>query len=328
MGKKDEAPSPDSYTPDWVSNPDQYYEEKRANYDKYFDQLAGLQEQMPTMPDLSEQYSGMQGLIDRLQAGPTAEDQNEALAFAARQAGFDNVEEYQNWMQGMRPRDISEYQGLSEEERAQLEKQKRFALREQNESMRLAVEATMGATGSWTRGMAQADAMAQDIANTALKYDVEIANQDFARKMAQQETQTAAYFQAYQTGSMSATQFLQTKWSGIQSALGGYYQQANLMLQEYGAEVQTIAAQAEMIRDTALMEVGIDSQIYEQMNQEFEMAMAPYYVELENWERSQEETPWGKIVGGFMIVTGLALAPFTGGTSLSLTAAGGSMFVG
>ena len=275
-----EPPSPEDI---WEGGAEGEQDRQRARYQPYIEQMQGLMGQMPTAPDLGQQYAGMEGLIQRLEAGPQQGDIDQAMGYTAQQMGFGSAEEYQDYLRGMQPQDISSYQGLSEADRNLLEREKRGNIRNLNEQMRLAVEAASGATGSYVRGMTAAEEHRTQIANTALQYDVAIMNENFTRQLAQQERTSRDFFQAVQAGQASTRDFLVMKQEGVMGALSGYMQEASLKLSQYGTELDALGQQADIIYKTAMTELGIDEGIINQMAAEFEMAMAPYYVQMEQY---------------------------------------------
>ena len=291
-----EKPKPPTMPAPLWEDPQAELQTRQDQYRPYITQMTDLLGTMPSAPDLTAQRAGMQGLISRLEGGVTDTDIAEAINYAAQTAGFGTPEEYRTYLGEQRPMGIGEYEGLSPEERSLMEKQKRATIGEMSENQRLAAEAAAGATGSWTRGMAAADDMRKKITNTALQYDVEIMDMNFARKMAQAEQASKNFYSMVQTGQVSMGQYLQMKNANITTALEGYYKDASLALQSYGTEVQAILSQVEAIKNVALTELGIDVGILEQMNEEFELHYADYYVELEqfNIEEDIRQNRWDR----------------------------------
>ncbi|HET6455432.1 MAG TPA: hypothetical protein VFI02_13595, partial [Armatimonadota bacterium] len=230
----------------------------------------------------SGEYENIGRLLGTLEQGP---DQwmSEADEYAARMAGFDNVEDYRAYMQSKMPGSAEDYraQAYTDEERAALAKQGRMATSAMRDEQMKQFEAMTGATGSWVRGMTEYDEYNQQIADTRLQRDLAIMGEEFARAMQMQESDAQQYNAMVSAGQMSVGDYLNRRQAGITQALDGFYQQAELKLQEYGTQIEGVLRQAEMIQKTALLEMGIDSHIIDYMSEQFELAMAPFYAELE-----------------------------------------------
>ena len=265
----------------WEANAPGLEQGYHDKFDPYLQELRGLQ--MPTAPDLGGAYAGMQGLIDQLRQGP---DVSGAQSYAALQAGFvdangaPDVAAYQAWLQQQRP-GAPTGGTVTPQQQAYIDSVGR-QMREQQVDM---VERILGEGASWAGALAAADEINQQVADTRLRFQMEAAEQNFANDLAAMQTFEAAV----RSGQVSAEQFLTAQVNTISAALDGYMGQAQLMLQEYGANVEAITAQANIIYQSAMTAMGIETTVMDLMSQEYGQAFAPFWDAYSVFQDQQQE---------------------------------------
>lgn len=293
-GEPDEIPEPPPEEPPPEEVPtaeafdfDAMREEIRARYQGYLDQLGDVNLALQALQDeyggaLTDIFGaaqpGMQGLIDQIQAGP-GQYTDESLQYAARMLGYDTVEEMQAAQSANRDLTYETAQGLSPEDRELMERDKRFAMEEMERTSQDQLEAIFQSTGSTTRYLAAADEFNQQIRDERLQRDMAIYNEDYTRKM--NELQRADERYNMMTGSIqaSSSQYLQQRQQAVESALNSYMEQVAMELQttqgQFDMDSQLVIQQAEQIYKSATLELGIDQATLDQLEQEWNLYIAP-----------------------------------------------------
>lgn len=243
----------------------------------YQQDLRNLFGQVPQAPDYSGVLGGLRGLQEQVGAGP---DVAGAEEYAARQAGFPDVASYRASLQQGATATLEGQQGLPPEQRALLERQNRAIAREMAEAQSRQVESILANTGSFNRAMASADEHAQSIADTRLRGEIMILNEDFARKIAQFEAQQGQYQTMLTAGQAAAGQFLQAKSQVVGNALAAYMAEAQTLQASYQGEVAALQTQAQLILDSAYLAMGVEDAANKQWQSAYDQYMKPILDDL------------------------------------------------
>jgi len=265
--------------------------------DKYGEWEASLKNvidtEMPSAPDMNPWIQSMSSLTGQLSAGP-GQFVDEATAYRARMMGYEDItnpdgtvttaaQQYQNDLQNMRGFTMDQAQGLSEEERSMMERNKASSIQGMEEQAQRQFESIMGDRGGMG-ALSAADEFRKQVSDTNLQYDMQIMEADFSKKLIEVQRNDERMGLQISQGNALASDYLQLRQQGIMDALGGVMGQAQLQLQEYGAQLQAVTTHAELIYKAAMLEIGADESIMNQLSEYYEQMIAPTLLEMQQQE--------------------------------------------
>jgi hypothetical protein len=299
------------------------YEDEMAAKEKELEEKYGawtaslqnvLDTEMPSAPDLSGFYTGMEGLIQQLSAGP-GQWSNEALQQAAISMGYQDItnpdgsvttawQQLQGDLANMRNATTEDMPGLSDEERTRMQQSAEYAKQGMEEQAQRQLETIMGSRGGMG-ALAAADEYRRQIADVNLQNALAIDQADYARKVMEIERNDNKYAMMIQSGQASARDYLQMRQQGVMGALQGYMQEASLKMQEYGGQLQAVTTHADLIYKAAMLEIGADESIMNQLSEYWEQMIAPELLQMQRDQLAAEEKAQGDKM--FFDAFGLAL---------------------
>ncbi len=287
----------------------------------------------------SQTMTDMQNLIDQLTQGPSQMELGQAEDYAARTLGVDPTQ-YDNYINNLRTQSeasIGDMQGMSEEERAVRERAMRNDMRGMEERANRMIDNIRASSGSAARSYAAADQAISQINDAQIQQELAIYEDDFQRKKAESDKAMQRYQYAVQTGAMSKVQYLDLLQQSKAQAFQGYATKINTMLEQnqqylsmYQSDLAGIEANINNIYKAINAEMGIDSKVMDDIEQQYQMEMAPLLTQLdialqqlEQAESEQSTFNLGQfLTGAAMIVGGILLEPVSGGLSTGLVAGG------
>ena len=228
----------------------------------------------------SDEYAGLTGLIDQLQAGPTEEDYDAGYENAARLMGL-SPEEAQmlignlskkmaGYEEGMTEEELADagildqFAGMSPEERALRERQNQSNLRMAEQRATRMVQDSLADTGSTARMLQTADAATTQINNMQLQQDASLAQEQFERQIAEFSANKETWAQMVQTNQMGVQQYIENMQQSMGMAVQGYATQINALfqenqqyLQQYETERDTMLSQINALYNAAQLELGV-----------------------------------------------------------------------
>jgi hypothetical protein len=284
-----------------------------------------------TSPLDSETMTQMQDLVTQLTTGPTAMELSDAQAYAAQIMGIDPAD-YQSIVGGLLGRatgELGALEGIPEEERALRERANRIELRGMEERASRMINNLQAATGSTSRAYAAADQAIRQINDAQLQQSLALAQDDYTRRVNQQETAERQWAQMVQAGQMGQAQYLNLLQQSKSMAFQGYALEINTMmqqnqqyLQQYQADAMAIEANINNIYKAIQMEIGIDEKAINDIQRAYDMEMRPILdqmnIALMEIERAEAEdaAAWGQVFDFITLGVSIITAPMTGGTSL------------
>lgn len=261
----------------------------RAKYDAWIASMQGvLGEGVPSAPDLSGYIQSIGSLTTQLAAGP-GQYQDEAAQYRAEMLGYQDItnpdgtvttaaQQYNNDLQRMKGMTTANAPGLSQEERDRMERYKQSNIQGLEERAQRQLESLMGSRGGMGY-LSAADEYRKQISDVNLQYDLEIAESDYARKVMEIQRNDQQYALQVQQGNALASDYLNMRQQGIKEALNGYLAQAATEMQQYQGQIQEITTHADLIYKAAMLDMGADQAIMEQLSEQFEMMIAPYVLQ-------------------------------------------------
>lgn len=246
----------------------------------------------------SDAWQGIQDMIDQLRdPANQAEWVSGGLDQAGRVLGLGGEAGYQERVGGLADLlqgGINGQQGFTPEETDLQNRQLMSDIRQAREETKLIIE-SLGAGGRSAQALVSADNISSQIGNMQIQYRLKIAEQNYARQQAQFDAEMQQYQFMVQTGQMNVSDYIQKQRENAAMQLSVYGQEVNMIessnaqyLQEYSADMQAIQAHAQAIYNGIMAEMGLDQSLYEQMQNEYEMAMAPYTQALQNISLMEE----------------------------------------
>lgn len=265
----------------------------------------------------------MQSLIDQLTQGPSAMELSQATAYAEQIMGMDPGT-YAQIVGGLRQaseQDISQFQGMSAQERAVRERANRNELRGMEEMTTRMLDNIAASTGSTSRAYAAADQALGQINDAQIQQSLAIYNDDYVRKTAESDKAMQRYQLAVQNGQMSQAQYLDILNQNKSLAFQGYATQVNTMLQQnsqylqqYQTDLTAISANIDNIYKAINMEMGIDEKIMQDIGEKYQMEIAPILtqmdmaltaLQLQNASEAEKTASAGNFLTGVIGILGL-----------------------
>lgn len=250
--------------------------------------------QSPELTDITQTgaMADIQGLADLL-ANPntTAQDFQAGLAQFEQMMGMAPGEYsgMMNQMTGQLGEGIMGQQGLGQQYMDQYDRQTQLELQQLRNDYTLLLEA-LGSQGRSVAGFQKMDQIALSLSSVQMQRDMELMNKDLAMKQAEYDALQSRWESLYNMGQMTAAQYMDNLRQNRVSALTAYAQeltafvaQNQLVLQHYSADLQAAQLHAEITYQGIMADLGISESLMNQMNEQYEMYMAPYYAELEQY---------------------------------------------
>lgn len=284
-------------------------QELLSNYQTYLDQINALGGDFANMRDnysgaltdiTNQNQAGIQSLMSQLQSP----NYDAAQEYAATQQGYASAADMQAAMAGNRDMTIETAQGLTDDERSLMERDMRNAMQNIERQANDQLEAIFQATGSTTRYLAAADEVRQQISDERLSREMAIYQEDYARKLNAIQRADQQYQFAVQAGQTSSQEYLATRQRAVESAMSSYLQNVSMQLQatqgQFDMDSQLLVQQAEQIYKSAALEMGINEQVLNQLESEYNMTLAPelYAMQMALAQDQQDASFWNTIFGG------------------------------
>jgi hypothetical protein len=295
----------------------------------------------------SKAWNAIQGLIDKIQNPETQEEWlSGGLNQAGRILGLGNEAGYQQRVGGLAALlegGISGQQGFTPEEKDLQDRQFMSDIKQVREETKLIIE-SLGASGRSAQALVTADNISSQIANTQIQYRLKIAEQNYARQQAQFDSEMQQYQFMVQTGQLNVADFIQKQRENAAMQLAVYGQEISMIesanaqyLQEYSADLQGLRAHTEAIYTGIMAELGLDTELRQQIQDMYNSAMVPYTQMLqdmalmrEDWayNNQQRMQTWSVILGmigaGAQIVAAIASGTKPAASSAGTTTASGA----
>lgn len=250
--------------------------------------------------DPSQDYAGMQGLIDQLSQGPTAADAQAAQGISAGMYGMDPTE-FTNLLgslAGQQEGGPAGQQGFSPQERALRERANRSNVRQAEQRAQRLVQNTLADTRSTARMLMQADEATGAINNLQLQQDAQLAQEEFERQVVQYNAKMQQLDRMVQSQQITYQQYIGAKQTGLSQALEGYAAKITSRTQEYGADAGAIADQADYLYKMATLQLGIDKATLDATEQLYSQSVQPIMDSINALLTAGEltEADWSEIV--------------------------------
>jgi hypothetical protein len=249
-----------------------------------------MQEQGLAFGDATEAMQGMQALIAQITDPMTQEGwQQGGLDWAGQLMGL-QPGEYQPTMAGMLQGlqgGIQGQQGFTAEEQDLFQRGlhgERMAMREDFAMM---VD-SLQSSGRDVMAIMKADEAIRTISNTQLQAQAKRVLDNYALKETQWQAQKQQYDTMLQTGVASATEYIQRQrehamlqLTAVSQEVATMFQQNEQYLMQYQQELVGFQAVASDIYNDIMINLGVDSQLIEQMEGFYNMMLAPMYTQME-----------------------------------------------
>lgn len=290
-----------------VADPTQYIEGAVGLQDQYQAIQEWLAANGLTMNDIGGETEGMQALIDALAAGP---DQQQGREYAASTIGLsaDELGAMLNELTTSLAGGVNEAEGFTPEELALRERKNRANLRDAEARAKRLVENSFADTGSTVRMLAQADEATRQISNLQLQQDVQLAQEDFERAMAQFNSQKEMWVQMVQANQMGYADYMDRANEGMGIALQGYMSKINALLAENQQYLQMhqqdqalIAQQIEDLYNAANIQLGVNQAYIDAITQLYAQSLQPFLDQIQIWLLQEDMAPEGL----FAFLTGM-----------------------
>ena len=200
------------------------------------------------------------------------------------------------------------------------------------EDTRLILE-SLGSQGRGVQALMAADEIAGRIGNIRIQARLMHMTNNRAQAMSEFAALTGQYNQMVNTGMMSATEYIQRQREHSGLELAKYAGEISMIeaanrqyLMEYSTELTGLEAYAEQIYKGIQMELGVDSQLIDQMSGYYEMAMAPYenklrQLALQMQEDANDAASRGAFFSNVLGMIGMGAAALLGNPGLFAAAA-------
>jgi len=246
----------------------------------------------PELTDLTTTgaYSGIQDLID-LWNDPnrTQADKDAAIASFEQEMG-----QQPGWfaqqmasMYNQQAGGIMGQQGLNQEYRDAFNRETQLELQGLQENYKMMIE-SMGAEGRSVAGFTKLDEISRGLSSFESQRDVTLLNTDLAMKQAEYDALVDRYSKLFEMKQISAAEYTNALQQNRINALTGYAQQISTISQQNQTEIQMYQAHAEVVYKGILADMQVSEGMMNQMQDYYEMYMAPYYAELERWSLEQQ----------------------------------------
>ena len=287
----------------------------------------------PGLIDLetSAPYAGIQSLIDLWNDPNTPfADRQAALDQFASEMGMtaDEVSNMLGGMLGQANQGVQAQQGLTPEYTDAYNRETALELQQQQNNYMQMLEA-MSAGGRNVAGFRAMDEVARSMSTFQLQRDVTRMNLDMATKQSEYDALMGRWDQLYKQKEMTTQELVDNIQENRMNALTGYaqeisvlVQQNQLTLQAYQADLAATQLHAETVYKGIMADMGVSESMMSQMQDEYEMYMAPYYAELERYaidaqieaQKQGAKMQQTAMVVGSIPVVGWLFAAATGGS--------------
>jgi hypothetical protein len=287
---------------------------------------------IPEGPQLTDitQTGAMQGIQDlaSLLTNPdtTAADYQAGLAQFEQMMGM-NPGDYSNTMANMTnqlDQGVMAQQGLSQDYQNQYGRQTQLELQQMRGDYQMMLEA-MGAGGRSVAAYQQMDQIALSLSSYQMQRDMELMNKDLATRQTEYDALNDRWKSMYNMGQMTAQQYMDNIRQNRTDALTAYAQQLStyisqnqLMLEQYQTDLQATQLHASTVYQSIMADLGVSESLMNQLNEQYEMYMAPYYAELEQYavqvqaqqnQQALDQQNTSNFINGFAIVGMILLSP-------------------
>jgi len=252
---------------------------------------------IPEGPQLTDitQTGAMQGIQDlaSLLTNPdtTATDYQAGLSQFEQLMGM-NPGDYSNTMANMTnqlDQGVMAQQGLPQDYQNQYGRQTQLELQQMRGDYQMMLEA-MGASGRSVAAYQQMDQIALSLSSYQMQRDMELMNKDLATRQTEYDALNDRWKSMYNMGQMTAQQYMDNIRQNRVDALTAYAQQLStyisqnqLMLEQYQTDLQATQLHASTVYQSIMADLGVSESLMNQLNEQYEMYMAPYYAELEQY---------------------------------------------
>ena len=248
----------------------------------------------PGLIDLetSAPYAGIQSLIDLWNDPNTPfADRQAALDQFASEMGMtaDEVSNMLGGMLGQANQGVQAQQGLTPEYTDAYNRETALELQQQQNNYMQMLEA-MSAGGRNVAGFRAMDEVARSMSTFQLQRDVTRMNLDMATKQSEYDALMGRWDQLYKQKEMTTQELVDNIQENRMNALTGYaqeisvlVQQNQLTLQAYQSDLAATQLHAETVYKGIMADMGVSESMMSQMQDEYEMYMAPYYAELDRY---------------------------------------------
>lgn len=168
-------------------------------------------------------------------------------------------------------------------------------IKKTREETKLIIEA-LGSSGRTAQALIAADEISSQISNIQIQYRMKVAEQNQARLQAQYDAEMQQYQYMVQTGQFNVSDYIQKQRENAAMQLSVYGEEVNMIvqgnaqyLQQYAADLQSMQLHAQQIYNGIMAELGMDESLRQQMQDYYNMALAPYNQQLQNLALMREE---------------------------------------
>lgn len=243
----------------------------------------------------SGEWAGMSDLIQRLQSGEIPQEVlDEAIAFAGQSLGYGSGEEYTQDIASRRAGIDAGGQGLSLEERANLEQQSRLGINRQEELSSRALESIRAGGQSAAKYFMMADEQIANITNQRIQSEIMIANEDFSRRQADIQVKQKQLDTLLSSGQITQQQYISAYQNNQALALQGYASQISTMLQQnqevfqrYSTDQQAVAANLQNMYAGLQASMGLDQFALAEAENMYYNEIAPFMIQLDIFTQDQ-----------------------------------------
>jgi hypothetical protein len=282
---------------------------------------------VPERPELTDitTTAPMQGIEDLIaiwnDPNTAIADREAAVAQFAAEMGMTSEEltAMLNNMVGGLNQGVQGQQGLTDEYTQAYNRETGLELQNMRDNYRMMLE-SMSAGGRDVAGYQAMDQIARSLSTFQMQRDIERMNLDMAAKQSEYDALMGRMTKLQEMKEVTAQQLIDARNTNRMNALTGYAQeisafisQNQLVLQAYSADLQAAQLHAEIIYKGIMADMGVSESMMTQMQDYYEMYMAPYYAELERWSletqaRQQDQanniSTAGTVIQGIGVVVG------------------------
>lgn len=271
----------------------------------------------PNLQDLTgtDAYAGIQSLIDLWNDPNTAQaDKDAAVASFEQEMGQAPgwFAEQMAQMYGQMSQGISGQQGLTDEYQQAFNRETDLEMQKMKSEYGRLIE-SMSASGRNVAGYQKMDEIVNSMASFDAKRRMERMNLDMAYKQAEYDALKDRYQQLFDMKQISASEYMGALQQNRTNALTGYAQELSAAYQQNQTEIAAYTAHAQVVYQSILADMQVSESMMNQMQDYYEMYMAPYYAELERWSIEkqvalQEKANQINALSGIPIIGGIAAA--------------------
>lgn len=260
------------------------------DFSQYGDQLQELKDMdIPSMQEFAQNQgvdygqlnSDMQSVSEMLtDPGQQALDEQGARDYFDRLAGITDGQ-YMEDLLNQVDAGVSAQPGLSDDERGAYQEAVDRQVNQLEQTGDRQLDSVMGSYGSQSRGLAAAEQVRQQIGDARVQGELQIIQEDQARRQYNFESKRDQYNQMLQAGQITQQQYMEGLRADRLGALQGYASQMESLTRGFGAEIEGLRSHADIMYNTLMTDLGISQSAVDFASNWFDSQIQPYLAQVQ-----------------------------------------------